>query len=76
MSEKPFFEDHPEVIRLRVWALGQMVWGAFMAGIFLAILAGVLGAIWVVSQLLDHRSKEMPSPYGMIEVSQPISEIV
>ena len=76
MSEKPFFEDHPEVIRIRVWALGQMVWGAFMAGVFLAVVAGFLLVIWLVGQLLDPRSKEAPSPFSMIEVSQPVSETV
>ena len=76
MSEKDYFETQSTVIRLRVWALGQMVWGAFMAGVFVVALGAVLLAIWVVSQLLDHRSKEMPSPYGQMEITQPVSEIV
>jgi Intrinsic membrane protein PufX len=76
MSEKDYFENQSTVIRLRVWALGQMVWGAFLAGVFVAVLGAILLAIWVVSYLLDPRSKEAPSPYGMIEISQPASDIV
>ena len=68
MSEKPFFEDHPEVIRIRVWALGQMVWGAFMAGVWLAVVAAVLLVIWGVSHLLPEQSKQAPSPYGAVEI--------
>ena len=76
MSEKDYFDQQSSVIRLRAWGLGQMVWGAFMAAVFLAGVGAVLLAIWVVSQLLDPRSKEAPSPYGMIEMSQPAGDIV
>jgi Intrinsic membrane protein PufX len=77
MSEKDYFDGQSPVIRLRVWALGQMVWGAFMAGVFVVALGAVLLVIWGVSHLLDPRSKEMPSPYGMIEMAQPaVSDIV
>lgn len=71
MSDKEFaFDDQHPTIRLRVWALGQMVWGAFLAGIFLIAIAGVLVAIWGVGLMLPDRSKEAPSPFGSIEIVQ------
>ena len=32
MSDKPYFHEPNDTIHLRVWALGQMVWGAFLGG--------------------------------------------
>ncbi len=69
MSDEHYFEGQSPVIRLRVWALGQMVWGAFLAGIGLAIVAAVLLAIWVVSQMLPEQSKQSPSPYSALEIT-------
>jgi len=71
MSDKEFVYDneHP-TIRLRVWALGQMIWGAFLGGIFVLAIGGVLVAIWLAGMLLPERSKEAPSPFGAIEVIQ------
>ena len=76
MSDEHYFEGQSPVIRLRVWALGQMVWGAFMAGLGLAIVVAVLLAIWVVSLLLPEQSEQMPSPYGALEIAQPLSDVV
>ncbi len=70
MSDEHFFEQQSPVIRLRVWALGQMVWGAFLAGAGLLAIAAVLLVIWGVSLLLDSRSKTMPSPYGALQIVQ------
>lgn len=75
MSDEHYFEGQIQLIRLRVWALGQMVWGAFLAGLGLAIVAFVLLAIWVVSQLLPEQSKQAPSPYGAIEITQPAGAV-
>jgi hypothetical protein len=71
MSDKEFVYDneHP-TIRLRVWALGQMIWGAFLASIFVVAIGGVLAAIWFAGTLLPERSKEAPAPYGAIEMIQ------
>jgi Intrinsic membrane protein PufX len=76
MSDEHYFEGQSPVIRLRVWALGQMVWGAFIAGLGLAAVAAVLLVVWVISMLLPEQSKQAPSPYGALEISQPASEIV
>jgi hypothetical protein len=67
MSDEHIFADQSPVVRLRVWALGQMVWGAFLAGVVLAGIGAVLGAIWIVSLLLPEQSKQAPSPYGAID---------
>jgi Intrinsic membrane protein PufX len=76
MSERNLFDEQSPVIRLRVWALGQMVWGAFLGGVFLAVIAAFAIAIWIVSQLLPEESKQAPSPYGALELSQPLTETV
>ena len=76
MAERNLFDEQSPVIRLRVWALGQMVWGAFLGGVFLAVIAAFAIAIWIVSQLLPEESKQAPSPYGALELSQPLTETV
>ena len=76
MSDNEFaYDDQHPTVRLRVWALGQMVWGAFLAGVFLVVIGGFIGAIWVVSMLLPDRSKEAPSPYGAIETVQTVTVV-
>ncbi len=67
MSEQHFYEAQSPHIRLRIWVLGQMIWGAFIAGILLLGLAAILGAIWVVGEFLPAQSKEAPSPYVLLE---------
>ena len=69
MSDQHYIQDQSEVIRLRVWGMGQMIWGAFMAGIFLAVIAGFLLVVWGVSLLLPEQSKQAPSPYGALEIA-------
>lgn len=76
MSERNLFDEQSPTIRLRVWALGQMVWGAFLGGVFLAVIAAFAIAIWIVGQLLPEESKQSPSPYGALEISQPLTETV
>ena len=71
MSDKPYFHEPNQTIHLRVWALGQMVWGAFLAGLFLAVIAAFLIGIWIVSLLLPEQSKQAPSPYSAIVIESP-----
>jgi hypothetical protein len=75
MSEQNLYEGQDHIIRLRVWALGQMVWGAFLAGVGLAVIAAILLSTWVVSLLLPEQSKQMPSPYGAVEVVRVIEVV-
>ena len=75
MSDREYYEQDSPVIRLRVWALGQMMWGALMAGLFLAVIAAILIATWVVGEFLPEESKQAPSPYGAIEIVQTISVV-
>ncbi|MBI1170410.1 hypothetical protein GC209_03320 [bacterium] len=72
MSDDNFYDHQSPVIRMRVWALGQMVWGAFMAGVVLFVIAVFIFAIWVVSHVLPDRSKQMPSPYGALQIERLI----
>ncbi|MDZ7904460.1 MAG: RC-LH1 core complex protein PufX [Cypionkella sp.] len=76
MSDKHYFDADSPLIRLRVWALGQMVWGGFMAGVGLAIVAAIFLVIWAVGQMLPEASKQAPSPFGALEVVQPLHQIV
>ncbi len=75
MSGQNIYEVQDHIIRLRVWALGQMVWGAFIAGALLAVIAGVLVTVWVISLLLPEESKQAPSPYGVLEVVRVIEAV-
>jgi photosynthetic reaction center PufX protein len=70
MSDEHLYEGQSHVIRLRVWVLGQMVWGAFIAGAVLLGIVAFLAVVWVVSQLLPEQSKQMPSPYSALEQVQ------
>lgn len=70
MSGEHYLEDQSPVVRLRVWALGQMIWGGFLAAVGLIALGLVLLVIWGVGQLLDERSKTMPSPYSALDIVQ------
>ena len=74
MSDKDFYDEQTPVVRLRVWALGQMLWGAFIAGVGLLAVGAVLLAILAVSYLLPEQSKQAPSPYGALEIVQPDSD--
>ena len=62
MSDKPYFHEPDHTIHLRVWALGQMVWGAFLAGVALGAVLAVLAVIYVAGQFLPADSKTAPDP--------------
>lgn len=74
MSDQNYFDHDTPVVRLRVWALGQMMWGAFLAGVTVLAVAAVLLAIWAFGLLLPEESKQAPSPYGALEIAQPVTE--
>jgi hypothetical protein len=67
MSDKPYFHEPNHEIHLRVWALGQMVWGAFLAGAFLIGIGLLVWSIYLVGLLLPEESRQTPSPYGALE---------
>jgi hypothetical protein len=67
MSDKPYFHEPNDTIHLRVWALGQMVWGAFLGGAFLLGIGLFVWAIYLVGLLLPEESRQTPSPYGALE---------
>lgn len=70
MSDENFYESQSPQARLRVWGLGQMLWGALLAGGALVAIGAVLGAIWVVGALLPEESKQAPSPNSSLEIVQ------
>ena len=67
MSEKPYYQEENPTIHLRTWALGQMIWGAFLAGAFLAVFVVAFYALVFIGSFLPPESKEAPSPYGALE---------
>jgi hypothetical protein len=75
MSEQQIYEGQDHIIRLRVWALGQMVWGAFVAGMVLVGIGAILLVVWGVSHLLPAQSKQMPSPYGAVQIIQTVQAV-
>lgn len=60
MSDEHYFAEQSPVVRLRVWAFGQMMWGAFIAGVGLVAVGALLGVVWLIGQLLPEQSKQMP----------------
>jgi hypothetical protein len=71
MSDKPIYDTGSHTINLRVWALGQMVWGAFLAGLFVVLVGGTIFALYLLGLLLPEESKQAPSPYGSL-IEQPL----
>ncbi len=71
MSEHDYFHEKNPTITLRVWVLGQMIWGAFISAIVVTAIVGTLVAIWVVGEFLPEESKQAPSPYGSLQIVQP-----
>jgi hypothetical protein len=74
MSDEHLYEGQSHHVRLRVWALGQMLWGGLLAGAVLAVIGAVLLAIWGVGMLLPEESKQAPAPYGALEVTRSVTD--
>lgn len=75
MSDEHYFGEQSPLIRLRIWAFGQMAWGAFMAAAGLVILGVILLVIWGISQMLPEASKQAPSPYTSMIAAPLVSDI-
>ena len=75
MSDK-YYSEANETAALRSWVTWQLLRGAGWAMLFVFTVGIVLYAIWGFSHLLDHRSKEMPSPYGQLEIAPPTSAVI
>jgi photosynthetic reaction center PufX protein len=79
MAEKtdvPYFEEPSRAIQLRVWVLGQMIWGAFLAAVFVIGIVLTLFIIYWLGLLLPEQSKQAPSPFGQIELALPAASKV
>ena len=70
MSDK-YYSEPDESAALRSWVLWQMLRGAGFAALAVFALGLVLWGIWGFSHLLNERSKQMPSPYGAVQMVQP-----
>lgn len=75
MSNERYIEEQSPLVRLRIWAFGQMAWGAFMAAAGLVIVGTVLLVIWAVGQFLPEESKQAPSPYSSIIIAPMAADI-
>ncbi|MDR7125590.1 MULTISPECIES: RC-LH1 core complex protein PufX [Pseudotabrizicola] len=73
MSDKPFYETESPTIRLRTWVFGQMVWGAFLAGVFLLGIGIFIGAIYAIGLLLPEESRQTPDPMPRSSLEQPLA---
>ncbi|PTE14696.1 hypothetical protein C5F44_07755 [Fuscovulum blasticum DSM 2131] len=72
MAEYNYSHEPNAVINLRVWALGQMVWGAFLAAVGVVVVICLLVGTYLAGLLLPEQSKQAPSPYGALEIVQTI----
>jgi hypothetical protein len=61
-QEKPYYELADTRLHIRYWVLGQMLSGAGKAALFVITIGVLLGAIYLVSQVLPEESKQAPSP--------------
>jgi uncharacterized membrane protein len=68
MSEYNYSHEPNAVINLRVWALGQMTWGAFLAAFWVVVVVCWLAVTYIISLYLPPESKTAPSPYGALEL--------
>jgi hypothetical protein len=75
MSDENFYETQAPSSRLRVWALGQMMWGAMLAGAGVLAIGVMLGAIWIVGAFLPEESKQAPSPNSALEIVHHIQVV-
>ncbi len=76
MSDEHYFGEQSALTRLRTWAFGQMVWGAFIAAAGLVIVGVILLVILGVSHLLPEQSKQAPSPYTSMIFAPLVTDIV
>lgn len=75
MSNERYIEEQSPLVRLRIWAFGQMAWGGFLAAAGLVIVGTVLLVIWAIGQMLPEESKQAPSPYTSIISAPLVSDI-
>ncbi|MFN7224580.1 MAG: RC-LH1 core complex protein PufX [Paracoccaceae bacterium] len=73
MSDKPYYQDEHPTIRLRTWAFGQMVWGAFLAGLLLLGIGVFVLVIYAIGLLLPEESRQTPDPMPRSSLEQPLT---
>jgi hypothetical protein len=71
MSDKPYYAEESHGRMLRSWALGQMLRGAGLAGVFVLVLGLGLYALYGLGLLLPAESRETPAPLGALIVEVP-----
>jgi hypothetical protein len=73
MSDKPYYGEETPTIRLRTWVFGQMVWGAFLAGIVVVGAGVTIAAIYAVGLLLPDEARQTPDPMPRSSLEQPLA---
>jgi hypothetical protein len=71
ISDKPYYHEPNNTIHLRVWALGQMIWGAFLGAVVLTGIILTIVVIYVIGLFLPEESRQTPSPYGAVVIEAP-----
>ena len=73
MSDNLYYHEKNPTIHLRTWVFGQMVWGAFIAGLVLGGIGVFIGAIYVVGLFLPEESRQTPDPMPRSSLEQPLT---
>jgi len=73
MSEHPFYQNETQKSRLRTWAFGQMMYGAFLAG---AVFVGCIlffTILYGIGLLLPEDARQTPDPMPRSSLEQPLT---
>lgn len=73
MDNKYF--DESTTTSLGFWVLGQMLKGFGMAFLLVVGLMVAFGLVWAIGQALPSQSKEMPSPFGLLDLPTSVKTI-
>ena len=74
MSEK-YYSEPTESAALRSWVTWQMLRGAGYAAGFVVVIWLGYAVLVGLGALLPPESKEAPSPYGALEIIQPMAVV-
>ncbi|MBN2631085.1 MAG: RC-LH1 core complex protein PufX [Rhodobacteraceae bacterium] len=73
MSDNLYYHEKNPTIHLRTWVLGQMAWGAFLAGIVLTGAIVFVVVLYIIGQFLPEESRKTPDPMPRSSLEQPLT---